>query len=202
MRFHKFGINKFMTIKHKHHIIPRHMGGTDDPSNLVELTIQEHAEAHRLLFEKYGCWQDEVAWKALSGQIPNAEINRMISIIKNTGKNNHMFGKKKELHHNYGKKHTDETKIKIKNARAKQKINHSEETKQKISEGNKGRQLTDVQRRAVIESNKRRTGLKKNPYKNKGTKQQILRCPHCKKEGGTTMYRWHFDNCKNKVIND
>ena len=28
-----------MTIKHKHHIIPRHMGGTDDPINLVELTI-------------------------------------------------------------------------------------------------------------------------------------------------------------------
>ena len=34
-------------MKHKHHIIPRHMGGTDDPSNLIELTIEEHAEAHR-----------------------------------------------------------------------------------------------------------------------------------------------------------
>ena len=30
------------------------MGGSDDPSNIVLLTVEEHAEAHRLLFEKYG----------------------------------------------------------------------------------------------------------------------------------------------------
>ena len=54
---------------HKHHIIPKHAGGTDDPSNLVELTIEEHAEAHRLLFDEHGRWQDEVAWKVLSGQM-------------------------------------------------------------------------------------------------------------------------------------
>jgi len=48
-------------MKHKHHIIPKHMGGTDDPSNLIELTVEEHAEAHRLLWEKYGNWQDNVA---------------------------------------------------------------------------------------------------------------------------------------------
>jgi hypothetical protein len=33
-------------IIHKHHIIPKHAGGTNDPSNLVELTIEQHAEAH------------------------------------------------------------------------------------------------------------------------------------------------------------
>ena len=42
------------------------MGGTDDPSNLVELTIEEHAEAHRKLFEEPGRWQDELAWKGLA----------------------------------------------------------------------------------------------------------------------------------------
>ena len=54
---------------HKHHIIPRHMGGTDDPSNLVELSIEEHAEAHHKLFEEYGHWQDKIAWLALAGRI-------------------------------------------------------------------------------------------------------------------------------------
>ena len=53
-------------MKHKHHIIPKHMGGTDDPSNLIELTPGEHAEAHRLLYEQYGHWQDYVAWQGLA----------------------------------------------------------------------------------------------------------------------------------------
>lgn len=51
---------------HKHHIIPRYLGGTDDPSNLVELTVEQHAEAHRLLYEQHGNWQDYVAWQGLS----------------------------------------------------------------------------------------------------------------------------------------
>lgn len=45
------------------------MGGTDDPSNLIELTVEEHAEAHRLLYEEYGKQEDYIAWKTLSGQI-------------------------------------------------------------------------------------------------------------------------------------
>ena len=38
---------------HKHHIIPRHAGGTDDSSNLVELTVEAHAEAHKKLYEEH-----------------------------------------------------------------------------------------------------------------------------------------------------
>ena len=66
-----------MTIYHKHHIIPRHMGGTDDPDNLIELTVEEHAEAHRKLYEEHGRWQDKLAWKALSGQVSSAEISQI-----------------------------------------------------------------------------------------------------------------------------
>ncbi len=64
------------TIYHRHHIIPRHAGGTDDPSNIVELTIEEHAEAHRLLYEEHGHWEDKVAWLGLSGKIGKDEIIR------------------------------------------------------------------------------------------------------------------------------
>lgn len=73
-------------IKHKHHIIPKHAGGTDDPSNLVELTVEEHAEAHRILYEKHGRWQDRVAWLSLSG-IMNAE-ERIYEIVSNANKGN------------------------------------------------------------------------------------------------------------------
>ena len=63
-------------MKHIHHIIPRHMGGTDDSSNLIELTVEEHAEAHRLLYEQHGKEEDRIAWLALCGQITHEEAVR------------------------------------------------------------------------------------------------------------------------------
>ncbi len=75
-----------MTLKHKHHIIPKYMGGTDDPSNLVELTVEEHAEAHRLLYEQYGNWEDNCAFLALSGRIGQEEALRMAQGMANKGK--------------------------------------------------------------------------------------------------------------------
>jgi hypothetical protein len=60
------------------------MGGTDDPSNIEILTVEEHAEAHRILYEQYGCWQDEVAWKGLSGIVGKDEILK--EIYRHNGK--------------------------------------------------------------------------------------------------------------------
>ena len=73
-------------MKHIHHIIPQYLGGTDDPTNLVELTVEEHAEAHRLLYEQHGNWQDYCAWQALSGRIGREEILRMKQGMANKGK--------------------------------------------------------------------------------------------------------------------
>jgi hypothetical protein len=39
--------------KERHHIIPRCMGGTDDPNNLVDLTPEEHYVCHQLLVKIY-----------------------------------------------------------------------------------------------------------------------------------------------------
>lgn len=78
-----------MTIYHKHHIVPRHMGGSNDLSNLVTVTIEQHAALHKQLWEDLGHWQDYVAWKVLSGQMTNSEANiekiRMMNIeaVKN-----------------------------------------------------------------------------------------------------------------------
>jgi hypothetical protein len=55
--------------KHKHHIIPKHMGGSDDESNLIELTVKEHAEAHLKLYEKYNKHEDLCAYYMLSGNV-------------------------------------------------------------------------------------------------------------------------------------
>ena len=77
-----------MTIYHKHHIIPKHMGGSDDPSNLKTITVAEHAEEHRLLYEQHGHWQDFLAWKGLSGMLSHEEI--IIEAMKNKRTNKGM----------------------------------------------------------------------------------------------------------------
>lgn len=52
-----------MKILHKHHIIPKHMGGSDDPSNIIEVDTETHAKLHRELYEKYGNIEDKLAYQ-------------------------------------------------------------------------------------------------------------------------------------------
>jgi hypothetical protein len=54
------------------------MGGTDDPSNLILLSVEDHAKAHRLLFEQHGRWEDEIAWRGLSGLIGKEEVEKEV----------------------------------------------------------------------------------------------------------------------------
>lgn len=125
-------------VYHSHHIIPKHMGGTDNPSNLVRLTVEEHADAHRQLYDQHGNIQDYLAWKGLSGMMGREEIIRQL--ISTTHK---------------GKIVSDETKLKQRLAKLGDKnamygavgvnrgkygsdsprwgYSHSEETKQQLS---------------------------------------------------------------------
>lgn len=128
-----------MIIYHIHHIIPKHMGGTDDPSNLIKLTIQEHAEAHKILYDKYGKWQDEIAWKALSGQISNSKAIKLSQKLRDTS---YMQSE------SYKNKISIANKGKIPHNKNKTGHKHSEETKNKIS--------------TSLISNKRRSGIKHN----------------------------------------
>jgi hypothetical protein len=66
-------------MKHNHHLLPKHLGGTDDPSNIVEgISITRHAMFH------YANWQllksegDLIAYKALAGTIGKEEIVEMV----------------------------------------------------------------------------------------------------------------------------
>lgn len=71
------------TIYHIHHIVPKHMGGTDDKSNLQKLTVKQHADAHKKLYEEHGNWQDKSAYMSLSGQHDNKETIRQVKIASN-----------------------------------------------------------------------------------------------------------------------
>jgi hypothetical protein len=90
------------------------MGGTDKPSNLVKLTVKQHAQAHKKLYEKYGHWQDKLAWQGLSGQLGPKE-----KVIEEFYKQNGL--------RNVHNMHTPEIK---------------EKAKQRSKEVNTGRKLT------------------------------------------------------------
>jgi hypothetical protein len=122
------------------------MGGTDDPSNLVELTIEEHAEAHRILYETYGRWQDKVAWKGLLGLIPHQAIMEEMYAARR-GEGNHMYGKPCFY------KMTEEEK---------------QNWRENIGKAMKGRKFTDEHKKKLSENNAR-SQLGKEPW-NKGKK--------------------------------
>jgi hypothetical protein len=59
--------------KHKHHIIPRYEGGSNDSSNLVELTPTQHAMWHFAEWQRKGRDDDRIAWRGLTGLISTSE---------------------------------------------------------------------------------------------------------------------------------
>lgn len=67
-------------MNHKHHIIPRHRGGTDDPSNLVEVTPIQHAMFHYCEWKLWGNYKDFCAYKLILGDVKNPEFRRARNI--------------------------------------------------------------------------------------------------------------------------
>jgi group I intron endonuclease len=131
-----------------------------------------------------------------SGRIVSEETKAKMSIALK-GENNPMYGKhhskeskekvsialKGENNHMYGKQHTNETKAKI--SAAKKGIYYptprSEESKAKQSAAMKGHICSVETRKKISITNKN---------------MPLVICPHCGKEGkGSTMIRWHFNNC-------
>lgn len=54
---------------HKHHIVPKHMGGTDDDVNFTYLTVKEHILAHYLLWRIYKNPNDLRSMKMLGANL-------------------------------------------------------------------------------------------------------------------------------------
>jgi len=134
---------------HVHHIVPKYLGGTDEPSNLIKLTIEEHAEAHKLLWEQHGNWQDYLAWQGLSKRIDKEELLRL-----------------KSHYSNIGKTKSPEHRQKIGKTLTGRKL--SEETRKKMSESRKGNQnrkgkpMSEELKQLYSE---KMTGVKRGPYK-------------------------------------
>lgn len=162
----------------RHHIIPRSLGGSNDTRNIVKLTAREHYICHALLC--YMCVSTAHYHKMLNAfQMMQVNHNgkrytsklyeyfkKSISDSKrslNLGEGNPFFGKKhttetkermKANRHDrsgannprYGKKHSEETK-RLMSKRRKQAT--TDQTRQKISEAHKNRKLSEEHKKKL-----------------------------------------------------
>lgn len=149
------------TMIHKHHILPKFMGGTDDDSNLVELSVKDHFEAHKILAENVSSRYTDGAWVSLNllkkywdGEINEISeylsermkgSNNIVHLVKddpewrrrnserNSGKLNPFYGKRhsKKTKEILSKKHT---KWLLENGSPFKGKKHKPETIQKLRE--------------------------------------------------------------------
>jgi hypothetical protein len=106
---------KLNCYKERHHIIPKCIGGTDDKTNLVDLTPEEHYVAHQLLTKIY---PDNIKLvRAACMMIPNRPSNKLygwirrrlstVQSISYKGKGNSQFNTKWVFHEMFGPKKID-----------------------------------------------------------------------------------------------
>lgn len=162
-----------------HHILPRCLGGTDDPNNLVSLTAKEHFLVHKLLVEIYP---------------EEKSLKFALWMMSNCKKENRSYRIGSREYERLRKDHSELISEVQKGNTNTRGYKHSEETKKNMSK--------------AMEGNKRALGYKHTDearlnmsISRTGRKYEIVACPHCNKEGGITgMKRWHFDNCKQNAV--
>jgi hypothetical protein len=120
------GVTRIITgYSEKHHIIPRCIGGTNESSNLVSLTPEEHFVAHQLLVKIYP-GEDKLVFALVIMSGKNPTTNRLFGWHRRKladAQRKAKTGKKmpprdpehtrKIAEANTGKKHTQETKDQI-----------------------------------------------------------------------------------------
>ena len=197
-----------MDMKHLHHILPRHMGGNNDPSNLIELTVEEHAEAHRKLYEEHGRHQDRRAWLGLAKMMTRKEIIREILTAP----------KSEEHKRKISEAHKGRPKpwlLGNTNAKGNAGKPKSEEHKKKISLSKTGKARPDLignTHAVALKGRKKKSAHQeainkalnsvevKEKISASWANKPLVKCPNCGLEGkkGHNMNRYHFDNCKKK----
>ncbi len=73
-------------MKHKHHLTPKYLGGSDKPQNLVEVSTTQHAMFHYCNWCLWKNEEDKIAWRALAGYSKKEEIiHQVISLAGKKG---------------------------------------------------------------------------------------------------------------------
>lgn len=132
-------------VKHVHHIIPRFLKpDIPDKLNTVELSVEDHIQAHLLLAECFTEGSYERLTNIRSAKLLSRNSIKDVSLLQelyrySTGEGNPF----------YGKTHTDETKEKLRQATIKHRTGKEYAT------------LYETEERALVEKQKRAQGVKK-----------------------------------------
>ena len=196
-------------MKHQHHIKPKHRGGTNEKSNLVELSITQHAMWHFAEWQFHGLIEDYLAWRGLAGVAIKEEI--VVELMRLGREKGRKSALKTTLEMIEEGRHT------FQQPEIQRKAIESSQRTQRIliEQGLHNLQNPEMRaRKAIIDSDKRKKEweIGTNPLQQKeviakrrvksshsrstqNTTQVI--CPHCGRIGGyTNMKRYHFDKCK------
>jgi len=178
---------------YKHHVIPFHEWKSrinpnvtrydrdyNASDNVVWLTLEQHIQAHELLYELNGSEYDRLAALMMSGKISKGDVQRMVASEYMKG-NQHAKGKKMPPH-TPERRQAQAERIQGNSYRLGKTF--SEESRKKISDTLRGVKHS-------LERNLRKS------ERMRGKAQKRIECPNCHKVGGIPgMKRYHFDNCK------
>ena len=197
------------TYTERHHIIPKSLGGDNSKENLIRLSAREHFLVHWLLTkmsnDKNHIMKMSHALRQMMCESDSSESHKWSKWqyeigTKNKVKANNLM-KEMGIYGMTGKKHSDEAKEKMRQAKlgkkrpdltvaARGKREHSQETKEKI--------IKTLQGRPVSEETK--TKLSKS-LKGKPQNRTIMTCSVCGAENyATQIKRYHNDNCKKAKV--
>jgi len=158
---------KLNSYKEKNHIIPKCIGGSDDETNLVELTAKEHFICHLLLCEIYPNENTlkSARWAMTCFKSKNHNRKYIISSSQYDRIKNEMAILKR------GVRRSDEIKEKISNSHKGK--NMSEETKKKISDKMKGRVQSEEHKLNQSLSKKGQVPWNRGKHMSEETKKKI-----------------------------
>jgi hypothetical protein len=146
----------------RHHVIPRCEGGSDDPSNIVDLTARDHIFAHLILAK----WKGGKHWYALAWMlgniyrsVPTAQEIRIAAKAKEEARLARTGLKWTEVHRANIGAALSSPKTRAKMSASAKRRRASPETKAKLSRAHKGRVLSQETRAKMSAS---ATGKKKS----------------------------------------
>jgi len=191
---------KLEGYKEKHHIIPKCMGGSNEKENLAELTAREHFICHWLLYRIYPQNKKLVLafWGMCNQKGPGRDYRVSSRAYEESKKVFSKIQSKKMLGSNnpqYNKSPWNKG------------IPASESSNKKRSEAMSGQNhfmfgkhhtSSTIQKMKSPKTKEHREAIS-GPRKPYGP-QTVVICPHCSKQGGNSMKRWHFQNCKQREL--